>query len=424
MRRAWRAALALALLGAAPVQAEVTGRVVDERSGAPIGDAVVTVGERAIRTGADGRFAVEGAPGLVRVRAAGYRRTEVAIGAVPPEVRLEPFAPKALYLSFYGIGNARLRSAALDLIRRTPLNALVIDVKGDRGLVAYPSAVALAAESGAQRSITIPDLPALLRGLHEEGIYAIARVVVFKDDPLAGARPELAVRWRDGSVFRDREGLRWIDPTRREAWDYDLAIAAEAAAAGFDEIQFDYVRFPDSRDVQFAEPNTEANRTRAINGFLDAAREHLTRYNVFLAVDVFGYVCWNLDDTHIGQSLEAILPRVDYLSPMLYPSGFQFGIPDYTNPVAHVSEIVGRSLAQVRERTRAAPQRIRPWLQAFKDYAFDRRPFGPALIEEQIRAAEAFGSNGWMLWNPRNVYPVDLLQERPPDKTGAAPPAE
>lgn len=176
--------------------------------------------------------------------------------------------------------------------------------------------------------------------------------------------------------------------------------------------------------MQFSQPNTEANRTRAITGFLDAARERLTRYNVFLAVDVFGYVCWNLDDTHIGQPLEAILPRVDYLSPMLYPSSFQFGIPGCPNPVAHVAEIVGRSLERVRERTHASPQRIRPWLQAFRDYAFDRREFGPALIEQQIRAAEAFGSNGWMLWNPRNVYPADLLQAQPPDTAGAALPAQ
>lgn len=418
MKRRILAAFALAQLGTAGVvRAEVSGQVVDERSGTAIADAMVTVGERAIRTDPDGRFRVEGSPEFLRVRAVGYRRTEIATGSAgetPLEVRLEPFAPKALYLSFYGIGNAELRHAALDLIRRTPLNALVIDVKGDRGLVAYPSTVALASEAGAQRIITVHDLPALLRTLHQENIYAIARIVVFKDDPLAGARPDLAVRRRDGSVYRDREGLRWIDPIRREAWDYDLSIAAEAAAAGFDEIQFDYVRFPDDKDVQFAEPNTEANRTRAIGGFLDAARERLARYNVFLAVDVFGYVCWNRDDTHIGQSLETILPRVDYLSPMLYPSGFQFGIPGYSNPVAHVTEIVGRSLAQVRERTRVSPQRIRPWLQAFKDYAFDRREFGPALIEEQIRAAADFGANGWMLWNPRNVYPPELLQEQPP----------
>jgi len=297
-----------------------------------------------------------------------------------------------------------LRSAALDLIREARLNAVVIDVKGDRGMVAYPSAVPLATAIGAQRVITIPNLAAQLRTLHEDGLYTIARIVVLKDDLLARARADLGIKLQNGAPFVDREGLRWVDPTRREVRDYDIAIAAEAAAAGFDEIQFDYLRFPDSKEARLPAPNTLESRTEAIAGFLEAARQHLMRYNVFLSVDVFGYICWNLDDIHIGQQLENILPRVDYLSPMLYPSGFQFGIPGYPNPVAHIYEIVRRSLDRVRERTNASPRRIRPWLQAFKDYAFDRREFNAYEIREQIRAAEDFGTDGWMLWNPRNVY--------------------
>jgi hypothetical protein len=386
---------------------DMSGRVVDAQTGAGIADAVVTVDGRAVSTDATGRFRVEGAADVLQVRAAGYRRQEVGAGSLSAsagEIRLARFSPKALYLSFYGIGDRALREAALTLIRETELNAVVIDVKGDRGMVAYRSAIPLATAIGAQQTITIPDLPGLLHRLHSEGIYTIARIVVFKDDLLAQARPDLAVKRRDGAVFRDREGLRWIDPTRREAWDYDIGIAVEAARAGFDEIQFDYLRFPDSEEIRFPEPNTQAARTRAISEFLDLARQRLVPYNVFLAVDVFGYVCWNLDDTHIGQRLEDILPRVDYLSPMLYPSGFQFGIPGYPNPVAHIYEIVRRSLDRVSDRTHVSPLRLRPWLQAFRDYAFDRRHFDAAEIRQQIRAADDFGTNGWMLWNPRNVY--------------------
>jgi hypothetical protein len=403
-----RLMLLVALLGAAPALArEVSGSVVDARTAAPIAGAIVTAGERAVVTDAAGRFDIDGVGDALQARAPGYLRQEIGVGSLLPgaaEIKLAPFSPRALYLSFYGIGSPELRNAALRLIQATRLNAVVIDVKGDRGMVAYRSAVPLAAAIGAQRIITIPDLRGLLRLLHQKGIYAIARIVVFKDDPLALARPDLAVRRHDGGVFRDREGLRWVDPTRREVWDYDIAIAAEAAAAGFDEIQFDYLRFPDSKEARLPEPNTEARRVETINGFVDAARRRLTPYNVFLAVDVFGYVCWNLDDTGIGQRLEALLPQVDYLSPMLYPSGFQFGIPGYPNPVAHIHEIVQRSLERVRERTHASPLRLRPWLQAFKDYAFDRREFDDAEIRQQIRAAEEFGADGWMLWNPRNVY--------------------
>lgn len=402
-----RLLLVAALLGAAAASGrEVSGTVIDARTGAAIAGAVVTAGDRAVTSDAAGRFDIDGVGDRLQARAVGYLRQEVAAGSLrsPAAIRLAPFSPKALYLSFYGIGSPELRHAALALMEETPLNAMVIDVKGDRGLVAYRSAVPLAAAVGAQRTITIPDLGGLLRLLHQKGIYAIARIVVFKDDPLAAARPDLAVKRRDGAVFRDREGLRWVDPTRREVWDYDIAIAAEAAAAGFDEIQFDYLRFPDSPEIRLPEPNTEAARVRAIADFLDAARRRLIPSNVFLAADVFGYICWNLDDTGIGQQLEAILPRVDYLSPMLYPSGFQFGIPGVENPVAHVYEIVHRSLERVRERSHASPLHVRPWLQAFKDYAFDRRAFDAEEIREQIRAAEDFGADGWMLWNPRNIY--------------------
>jgi hypothetical protein len=405
----------VALLGAVSVASarDLAGRVVDARSGAGIGDAAITIDGRPTKTDASGSFHVAGNADILRVRAPGYRREDVPVTALASggEIRLQPFAPEALYLSFYGVGSASLRNAALKLIDETELNAVVIDIKGDRGLVAYRSAVPLASEIGAERTITIPDLPGLLHSLHERGIYTIARIVVFKDDLLAAARPDLAVKLPDGTVYRDREGLRWIDPTQKAAWNYDIAIAVEAAQAGFDEIQFDYLRFPDSKRIRPIAASREA-RTAAIDGFIDAARERLAPYNVFLAVDVFGYICWNLDDTHIGQQLDDILSRVDYLSPMLYPSGFQFGIPGYSNPVAHVYEIVRRSLDRVRQRTHASPKQLRPWLQAFKDYAFDRRQFGAAEIQQQIRAAQDFGSSGWMLWNARNVYPNTGLAVR------------
>jgi hypothetical protein len=151
-------------------------------------------------------------------------------------------------------------------------------------------------------------------------------------------------------------------------------------------------------------PWTEENREAAIEGLFTEARAALMPFNVFLSADVFGYVCWNRDDTKIGQRLEHLAGIVDYLSPMLYPSSFQFGIPGYRNPVQHPYHIVRLSLEQARERTRLPSVRFRPWLQAFGDYAFDRRPFTAGEVRAQISAAEEFGSDGWMLWNPRNQY--------------------
>ena len=256
------------------------------------------------------------------------------------------------------------------------------------------------------------DLRGLVTSLKEKGIYTIARIVVFKDNHLALAKMALAVKTSGGAVWRDHETLAWVDPSRNEVWDYNIAIAEEAAGAGFDEIQFDYVRFPDSRGLQFSVSNTEENRTKAINGFLTEARQRLARYNVFVSADIFGYVCWNQGDTLIGQRIEDLPPVLDYMSPMLYPSEFQYGIPGYRNPVAHPSEIVFLSLRRAAQRTHLQPVRFRPWLQAFRDYAFDRRHFTGVEIRAQIEAAELFGSGGWMLWNPRNSYSADGLKQK------------
>ena len=400
--------MVLCLLTCTQIAAAEQGQIVDAVSGAGVAGATVTLGDTVLQSDAHGRFQFDVASTLIQARAPGFRAAALPIEAFRDNGRslaLRPFQPKALYLSFYGVGSQTIRGAALQLIREARLNALVIDVKGDRGLIAYRSGIALAQAANAQRIITIPDLPALLRSLHNAGIYAIARIVAFKDDPLATARPDLAVKLANGKVFRDREGLSWTDPALPEVRAYNAAVAVEVARAGFDEIQFDYLRFPDApAGVAFARPTTQASRLEAIAGFLAEARRQLAPFNVYLAADIFGYVCWNPTDTGIGQRLEQMMPLVDYLSPMLYPSGFQFGIPGYANPVQHPYEIVRLSLERARARLDVAPVRFRPWLQAFKDYAFDRRVFDADEVTAQIRAATDFGTDGWMLWNPRNDY--------------------
>lgn len=407
-------ALAAAGLLAAPAAvADYQGRIVDAATGQALQNAYVTLGSRVVRSDENGAFHIASEGDKVGVRAWGYLRREVPVTRLRgagAEIALTAFSPKALYLSFYGIGARSLRDPALALAEKTEINALVIDVKGDRGMVAYRSAVPLATAAGAQQVITVKDIGSLVFSLREKGLYLIARIVVFKDNPLALARPELAVKTRDGRIWRDREGLAWTDPFGREAWDYNIAIAVEAAAHGFDEIQFDYLRFPDAHGLVFSQRSTEGSRVQAIGGFLAEAKKRLAPYNVFLAADIFGYVCWNTDDTDIGQRLEDLDTYLDYISPMLYPSGFHMGIPGYRNPVAHPYEIVRLTLERARERTGLPPTRFRPWLQAFKDYAFDRRLFRGAEIRTQIRAAEDFGANGWMLWNANNLYSAEGLK--------------
>jgi hypothetical protein len=383
------------------------GRVVDAASGRGVSEATVVLGGRTVKTDETGHFQIMEQGEQVYVRAPGYRASTYSMATVIANgtLALTAFAPKALYLTVYGIGSRQLRNGALGIIHQGSANALVIDVKGDRGIVPYPSAVPLVKLDSARRITTIPDLAALVRNLHRQGIYTIARIVVFKDDPLAHARPDLAIKRQNGLLYLDAEGLAWTNPFLAEVQNYNIAIAVEAARAGFDEIQFDYVRFPDiASQLRFGQPASEAARVQAIDGFLAEARRQLTAFNVYLAVDVFGYVFWNNNDTGIGQQLEDIINIVDYVSPMLYPSCFQCGIPGYSNPVTHPYEIVRLTMENAQRRLKVPPTRFRPWIQAFRDYAFDHRMFGANEVGAEIRATKDFGSDGWMLWNPQNNY--------------------
>lgn len=404
----------LALIVPNPASAaSVSGRVLDSLSHKPIAGAIVTSNERTVRTAADGTFHIDAGADWIGIRAYGHGREEFPLASLPAtgDFELAPITPKALYLSFYGIGSRVLREGALSIANRSEINALVIDIKGDRGMIAFQMPNRLAAEVGALDLLTIKDVKLMLRTLHERHLYAIARIVVFKDNPLATEHPDYAVRTRGGAIFHDREHLAWTDPFRTEVWDYNIAVAVEAAKAGFDEIQFDYVRFPDvPGGLVFSQPVNRKSRVGAVNGFLGAAYKALTPYNVFVAADIFGYVSWNEDDTHIGQQLEDIPDYVDYVCPMLYPSGYQFGIPGYRNPIAHPFEIVHLTLDKAQQRTALPAIRFRPWLQAFRDYAFGGKRFTGTEIRLQIDAAEEFGSNGWMLWNPNNRYTTDGLK--------------
>jgi len=411
--RTMLAALATVAQLASPGALAVTGVVIDQSTLRPIAGAIVTTSAGVTRTDEHGQFDTGQAATSIAARAPGFLRTELKLSDdAPVTLTLTPFRPKAVYLSVFGISSTTLRNEALDLTQHTAINALVIDVKGDRGLTPYRSqareAIGAAAKVG-QRVAFVQDFPALLAELHAMHVYLIARIVVFKDDPLADAHPAWSVHDAKGSSWRDREGLQWMDPFSRDVWQHNIDIAEEAASMGFDEIQFDYVRFPDQRGLQFALPNTQANRTAAITGFLQAARTRLAPYNVFVSADIFGYVCWNLNDTAIGQQIERLGAPLDYISPMLYPSGFTWGLPGLTDPVADPGQVVGRSLAEALKRTGLPGVRFRPWLQAFRDYAFDHRAFDAAAIRAQTKAADAAGSDGWMLWNPRNQYQADDL---------------
>lgn len=384
-----------------------SGKVIDAKTKKPITGALVTLEDEVTRTDSDGNFKLKGSGEKLKLRAPGYARLEYPTSKLNDKnssIALTPFKVKALYLTVYGTSSTRIREAALKTVERNNMNALVIDVKGDRGFIPFKVDIPLAEKVGAQDTILIKDMPALMASLKEKGLYLIARIVVFKDDRLAGGMPQWAVK-KNGAVFRDREKLRWVDPFRKEVWEYNIAIAKAAAKLGFDEVQFDYVRCPDTKGIEFSQPSTVDSRTATITGFLETAHKALAPYNVMVAADIFGYVLWNTDDTGIGQKIDRAINAVDIVSPMLYPSGFHLGIPNYRNPVQHSYEIVNYTLKRAQERTLASPLRFRPWLQAFRDYAFHGGDFAEERMRLQIKASNDFGASGYMFWNPRNVYP-------------------
>jgi hypothetical protein len=395
---------------AQPAERVVRGQVLDAESGTPLVGASVWAGSTEMRTNDEGRFTTDplkpGASFLVKVPGYGLRRLTADTEQVT--VRLPPKAVRAAYLTYYGVADKGIRERVLELVARTELNAVVIDVKGDRGLIPYRTEVPLALAAGAQGPVIIKDFDGLLAQLKARNVYTIARIVTFKDNVLAQHRPDWAViDTRTGKPWIDNEKLAWVDPFREEVWDYAIAVAKEAVAKGFDEVQFDYVRFPTDGKLsaaKYSQPNNAQTRLPAIAGFLAKARSELGPTGAFLAADVFGYTAFNDNDTDIGQRVEELARHLDYICPMVYPSGYHRGIPGVRNPVAQPYEIVKESVRLTRKRSASLTVQVRPWLQDFRDYAFDRRIFGVNEIRAQIRGARDGGAVGFMLWNPKNDY--------------------
>lgn len=403
---------------------KLDGQVTDATTGKPVAAARVSFGDTVLSTGADGAYVVQQRPrqGLLQVLAPGYRRARVDLAQRPGlDVQLQPNPVRATYMTYFAIGGEDYRQDMYRLLDTTEVNAVVIDVKGDYGLLSYHSQVPLAEQIGANSAPTIDDLDALLASLHQHGAYTIARIVVFKDNILArnGARAGLDLGVRDrrtGDVWVDGEGLAWVDPFQPAAWDYNTALAREAIERGFDEVQFDYVRFatdpsPDGSvdDIQYSLPLTESNRVSALKSFLSQAHAAVNAAGGFLSMDTFGYTTWWDDDGGIGQNLEVLSDDIDYYCPMVYPSTFTAGVPGqripYPDAVSRPYDVVYQSLKHVQQKLAGKRAVVRPWLQYFDDYPWATRTrYDAAQIEAQKQAVSDAHSVGWMFWNAGSLF--------------------
>ncbi len=295
----------------------------------------------------------------------------------------------------------------------TEINTVVIDVKDDDGIMTYKSDLAIVDQVEANRNVRIKDIKELMNLLKEYDIYPIARIVTFKDKNFASHRTDHAIQLKSGGVWRDNKGVAWVNPYDKFVWNYDIAIAKEAALNGFKEIQFDYIRFPDNANkynpiTEFPGRDGRA-KDEAVEGFLEYAKKELEHYKVNLAADVFGVITRSWDDKpeDIGQTWRKMAKSIDYMCPMIYPSHYGAGWYGYPVPDKEPYGVLAGALKEAIERNASLenPPIIRPWIQGFTaPWIKGHINYTPKEVRDQILAGKELGINEYIVWNAGNTY--------------------
>jgi hypothetical protein len=327
-------------------------------------------------------------------------------GSLQPPPWLKPL--HGVHLTGWGAGSAKVRKALIRSMKTAGLNAVVIALKEYDGYI-FVRGVPLANQTGSYAN-AIPDLPACVREFKDAGIYTIGRIVLFKDNHLARRRPDLAVRAAGGGIWANAKGVAWVDPYRREIWDYNLDIASRAAAAGFDEIQFDYLRFPSDGNVRLCRysrrDHSDGAAKENLTAFLTLARERLRPLGVKLSICVFGMTTSDDSGMGIGQHISDLTRQVDFVSPMMYPSHYHKGIYGLKNPNREPYKTIQYGTRDAVARLGADAWRLRPY---FQDFSLGFR-YHEEQVRAQILAAARQGVTNWILWNPQNRYTWSALR--------------
>ena len=315
----------------------------------------------------------------------------------------------------------------LGIAKASEINALVIDIKNDDGHVTWNSDIDIVKEVGSNVSASFVDYQPLMDYLEENEIYTIARVVAFKDPFFAAAKPDNAIQLTEGGVYLDRAGESWVNPFDEYVWNYVVAVSKEAALRGFDEIQYDYVRFPDRAShynpITKFPGRDDRKKDEGIEDFLIFAREQLKPYNVHIAADVFGIVTHSWDDIpdDIGQTWRKVANNVEYICPMIYPSHYGPGLYGFDVPDRHPYEIAKLSVMEAIERNAAQkdPAIIRPWFQGFNaPWVSGNINYDGKAISDQMVAAWELGVEEYIIWNAGNNYdPMSFFYHDRIDKT-------
>ena len=383
--------------------ASFSGSILDINSSKPIQNATISNSVKDVKSDINGSFSIQTSETTLHVKAYGYKPLSIKTDENITNIKLEPITVKAIYISFWHASNNSKRlKDALKMIDNTEINAVVVDVKNEYGSTSFLTGFKQANNYGAHKSRTNRDIIKFIQTMKDKNIYTIARIVTFKDELQASHNEDYAIKKEDGTIWRNHDNMAWVDPFDKRAHKYTIRMAEEAAKVGFDEINFDYIRFPAKDGLILSKKNTEKSRIKTISSFLDLAKKRLRKYGVFISVDTYGNVCWSKDDNGIGQTIESLAAHADYLCPMLYPSGFASGSFYFDYPANHPHAVIYRSVKNIKDRINT--KRVRPWLQYFKDYASKKRYYKKFEVNEQMRGAKDANTSGWMMWSPSSKY--------------------
>jgi hypothetical protein len=325
----------------------------------------------------------------------------------PPPV-LKPVV-RGIYATGNSIGGSRLQRL-IQLINQTELNAIVVDVKEDNGFMTFKT-TSPKLQTLATMMNYIRDPQAALHTLRANRIYPIARIVVFKDTSLSRKHPEWSFRNPDGTVWKNGRGESFVNPYVKEVWDYNIEVAKEAARLGFQEIQFDYVRFPEGfekREGTLKYTTDSRTRTQAVTEFVQYAKEKLSPLGVKVSVDIFGYAASVPAAEGIGQDFNLISSNVDIICPMVYPSHYSTGwfgskVPDAA-PYVTIDGAMKDTIEKLSALGETKPI-IRPWIQDFTaSWIPGHISYGKREVEAQIKAMYDNGIEEFLLWNAGNTY--------------------
>lgn len=336
--------------------------------------------------------------------------TTVPVEVFVPTHVTTPEPLKGIYMTSWVASNHELRNGLVKIIDDTEINTVVIDVKDYTGKIVYAVTNPKLKEFGSEE-VRVKDMQEFVDTLHKKGIYVIGRIAVFQDAYFVKHRPDLAVKNKAGTAtWKDRKGISWIDPGSHEYWDYIILLAEETHKLGFDEINFDYIRFPSDgnmQDISYPWSGVKS-KPEIMREFFEYTHTKLGNSGVKVSADMFGMVTTAQDDMGIGQVLENALPYFDYIMPMVYPSHYPPTFQNFKNPAAHPYEVVKFAMEEGVKRANLAstsPNKLRPWLQDF-DLGAD---YGPAEVRAQIKATNEVGLTSWILWSASNKYTKSAL---------------